>query len=250
MKIFSKIVKRISSFLFPIKEIAPENAYDLWSNSYDAQPDNLMLVLDETVFSTLLNHISIQNKTIVDVGCGTGRHWNKIYLKEPAKLIGYDVSKGMLRVLQAKFPSAEIYYLENEKLINSANESCDIIICTLAIAHIENINIAFAEWHRVLKPGGEIILTDYHPVLLEKGGNRTFDYNGKKIAVKNYVYPLEKIRRLAKTFGFNELNFIEKKIDDSVKQYYEKQNALSVFERFNGTPVIYGMHLTKTDVIK
>ena len=84
-----------------------------------------MLALDEEVFSTLLNDVNIKNKIIADVGCGTGRHWKKILEKEPEKLIGFDVSEEMLKMLQQKFPEAETHLLINNKLKQLENESCD-----------------------------------------------------------------------------------------------------------------------------
>ena len=53
-------------------------AYDIWSHSYDAQPGNLVLDLDEMIFSTLLEDIDLEHKLVADIGCGTGRHWQKI----------------------------------------------------------------------------------------------------------------------------------------------------------------------------
>ena len=73
------------------KEFNPEKGYDIWASSYDDQPDNLMLALDEAVFSTLLKEMGLTGKTVVDVGCGTGRHWKKILDAGPIKLTGYDV---------------------------------------------------------------------------------------------------------------------------------------------------------------
>jgi hypothetical protein len=45
-------------------------------------------------------------------------------------------------------------------------------------------------------------------------------------------------------------DFIERKIDDSVKHYYEKQQAIGVYERFKGTSIIYGAHLTRKNAAK
>ena len=118
----------------------------------------------------------MQNKIIVDIGCGTGRHWKKIFEQQPKKLIGFDVSEGMLKILQQKFPGAETHHLVNDELRELKNESCDIIFSTLTIAHIKHAKKALQEWNRILKPGGEIIITDYHPVALAKGGKRTFSY--------------------------------------------------------------------------
>jgi len=227
-------------------ETGPEEAYDIWANSYDSQPGNLMLDLDELLFSELIKNVSFENKVVADIGCGTGRHWQKLYAAMPARLIGFDVSEGMLKVLKEKHPKAETHKLESNELKLEA-ASADILISTLALAHIENIEDAFAEWTRVLKSGGHIIITDYHPAALEKGGNRTFTHNGKVISVKNYIHPVEQIINLAKTAGFTVIEFDEKIIDDSVRQYYEKQDALRVYERFKGIPIIYGIHLIKPD---
>jgi len=222
----------------------------MWSSQYDAQPGNLMLDLDEILFSQILNNISIGDKIIVDIGCGTGRHWEKLYANQPAKVIGYDVSEGMLNILKKKFPTAETHHLTSNHLEGLEKESCDIIVSTLALAHIEDIEEAFKEWTHVLKPGGQILITDYHPDALSKGGNRTFVHNGKLVAIKNNVHPLDKIKSISAKLNLKIDELIEKKIDESVKHYYEKQDALKTFEKFNGTAIIYGALMTKTDVAK
>jgi ubiquinone/menaquinone biosynthesis C-methylase UbiE len=242
--------RQLASRLFPLKETEVKEAYDIWSQSYDSQPDNLMLALDETVFNELIDKVSFQNKVIADVGCGTGRHWTKMYAKQPLRLIGYDVSPGMLKGLKEKFPKAETHQLLSNQLEGLENESCDVIVSTLAAAHIQDIGDAFTEWNWVLKPAGHIIITDYHPNALAKGGNRTFTHNGKLIAVKNYVHPLEKIWGVANNLHYKVDRFIEKQIDESVKHYYAKQNAIKVYEKFKGTSIIYGAHLIKENAAK
>ncbi len=223
----------------------PREAYDVWALAYDNQPGNLMLDLDEQITGEFLAGKELAGKTVADIGCGTGRHWKKIFLKSPARLVGFDVSTGMLEKLKEKFPAAETFLLKDNRLQGLANSSCDLLISTLTIAHIENIEEAFSEWNRVLKTGAGIWITENHPEALAKGGQRTFKHEGKLIAVKNYIHSFEKIRALAGQLGWKEIRFTEKIIDDSVKSYYEKQNALAVFEKFRGVRVIYGIHLKK-----
>jgi ubiquinone/menaquinone biosynthesis C-methylase UbiE len=248
--VLNSIKKHLSAYLSVIKETEPEEAYNLWADQYDGQEGNLMLDLDEALFSELINKIPLQNKIIIDVGCGTGRHWEKLYANHPAQIIGYDVSEGMLKVLKTKFPQAEIHKSVSTRLQGLENNSCDLLICTLALAHIENIDEAFAEWNRVLKANGHIIITDYHPDALAKGGDRTFMHNGKRVAIKNYVHPIFKIETAALKLNFRIEELREKKIDATVRHYYEKQDALRVFEKFNGTAILYGLLLRKTDAIK
>jgi ubiquinone/menaquinone biosynthesis C-methylase UbiE len=250
MTILNKLRQILPPSLFSLKETEPEDAYNTWSQYYDAQPDNLMLALDEAIFKTLFAKVDFHNKIIADIGCGTGRHWKKMYAKQPSRIIGYDVSEGMLKVLKNKYPEAETHHLKTNHLAALENGSCDIIISNLAIAHIQDFEDAFTEWSCVLKTDGHIIITDYHPDTLSKGGNRTFRHNGRLIAVKNYIHPIIKIMDIASKLNFKVDDFTERKIDDSVKHYYEKQQAIKVFERFKGTSIIYGAHLTRKNAAK
>ena len=247
MNIFQKLNAFFLKRNLVSKTEKPDVAYDLWAADYDFQPDNLMLAWDEEIFSGLINHMDLQNKIIADIGCGTGRHWKKIFDLHPQRLIGFDVSEGMLKMLQQKFPMSETYHLKTDELEELENQSCDIIFSTLTIAHIENAEKALREWNRILKPGGEIIITDYHPTALAKGGKRTFNHNGKTIAVKNYIHSIDKLKDIARQLHLEVFRFIEKSIDKSARPFYEKQNALPVYESWKGTPIIYGIHLKKTD---
>jgi ubiquinone/menaquinone biosynthesis C-methylase UbiE len=234
------------SALYLKREISPSVAYDLWASTYDDQPGGLMMDLDEEIFNSLLEKINISGKIVVDIGCGTGRHWKKILDKNPQKLIGYDVSVKMLKRLQDKYPAAAIHLLTNHHLHGLEVNSCDAMVSTLTIAHIENPELAFEEWNRVLKPGGDVVITDYHPELLAKGNERTFKYRKKNIVIRSFVHPIEKIKALARQLHWQQINFIEKNIDEGVKEYYENQYALSLYEKFKGTPVVYGIHFKKS----
>jgi ubiquinone/menaquinone biosynthesis C-methylase UbiE len=228
-------------------ESDPATAYDLWSFSYDDQPDNLMLALDEQLFGELLSAVSVTGAWVADVGCGTGRHWEKLFDRLPARLVGYDVSPGMLGMLRKKYPRTETYMLSDTTLTGLDAASCNLVLSTLTLAHIPDLAAALTEWDRVLKPGGDLIITDYHPTALARGGQRTFRNGGATIAVRNYIHPVSTVLTLARQLGFREITFAERVIDDTMRPYYEKQNALPVFRRFLGVPIIYGFHLKKPD---
>jgi ubiquinone/menaquinone biosynthesis C-methylase UbiE len=147
-------------------DVDPAVAYDIWAKTYDNQPHNLMLHLDEQVFSELLLGMDLHEKHVIDVGCGTGSHWKTILSQKPVRLQGFDVSANMLQALKQKFPSAETVHTNDELLDTVESHSVDVIISTLTIAHVSDIDTMFNAWKRVLKPGGEILLTDFHPVVL------------------------------------------------------------------------------------
>ena len=242
MPMFDKLKK------FFLRDTASDKAYNRWSADYDNQPDNLMLALDEEIVGKMLEEISLEGKIIADIGCGTGRHWKKLFGRKPLRLLGYDVSAGMLKMLQQKFPEAETHLIHDDHLQGLKDHYCDFILSTLTVAHINNLENALQEWDRVLKPGAGILISDFHPDLLAKGGKRTFRKDGELISIKNYIHSIDKIKNIAGQLGWHTVRFIERKVDEEVKHFYEKQNALRVYEKFFGEPVIYAIYLIKADV--
>jgi len=220
-------------------------AYDIWAENYDAQPGNLMLDLDEILFTKLLGGLSLENKTVVDIGCGTGRHWAKIFQQSPASLTGFDVSPAMLEKLTTKFPEAKTYVIMDNHFEDIADDTYDVILSTLTVAHIKDIESALKTWCRITKQQGDMIITDFHPNALASGGRRTFRHGDKHIAVQNFVHTTDSIKHILLKEGFTAIAHQEIKVDETVKHYYEQQNALHVYEKFKDQPIIYGIHFKR-----
>jgi ubiquinone/menaquinone biosynthesis C-methylase UbiE len=230
-----------------VAEKSSAEAYNLWSANYDAQPGNLMMDLDEVVFPKLLEKAAIRDKEVADIGCGTGRHWYKLFQLNPASLTGFDVSEGMLNRLQQKFPGAHIHRIMDDLFSDIPDATYDTIVSTLTVAHIGDIEQAMQAWCRILKPQAEIIITDFHPKLLAFGGKRTFKHNNTSLAVRNFVHSTNTIKDILHDNGFSVIADEEISIDETVKHYYTQKNALNVYEQFKGFPVIYGIHLKRNN---
>jgi ubiquinone/menaquinone biosynthesis C-methylase UbiE len=242
-------IKRLLKKDISIEKDSAE-AYDLWATAYDNQPGNLMLDLDRIIFNTLFGHVTLEGRSVADIGCGTGRHWEKILGKKPSRLTGFDVSPGMLDKLKQKFPGAEAILITDDSLPTVPGGTYATIISTLTVAHIKDIETALLAWIRILKDDGEIIITDFHPQLLAGGGKRTFSYNDRRVSITNYIHPVDKIKSFFRENGFSVVAEEEKVINESVKDYYIKQHALDVYNKFKGYPVIYGLHLKRSNGIK
>jgi len=227
------------------KEKPVVEAYDAWAGSYDCQPGNLMLDLDERLFTRLVSDIDLKNKRVADIGCGTGRHWQQLYALQPNLVIGFDVSGGMLQQLKNKFPGALAQQITDNHLNMIGNAAVDIVISTLTVAHINNIEEAIAAWARIAKKNGWLVVTDFHPVMLANGGKRSFTHDGSTSSVVNYVHSLKKLTTLFDKYGCTITRQEEIYADESVKHYYEAKNALPVYNRFRGMPIIYGLQLKK-----
>jgi ubiquinone/menaquinone biosynthesis C-methylase UbiE len=228
-----------------VTEKGPVDAYDIWAANYDKQPGNLMLDLDEIVFTRLLAKSIINNKDVADIGCGTGRHWPKVFNHKPKSLTGFDVSAGMLNKLEEKFPDAQTYQVTGDLFTDIPSQSYDTIISTLTVAHIPHIEAALQAWCRILKNNADIIITDFHPSTLAYGGKRTFKHKNTSIAIENYVHLIATIKDVLMKNKFEIVAQEEMEIDESVKHYYTDKNALHVYNSYKGFPIIYGMHLRR-----
>jgi ubiquinone/menaquinone biosynthesis C-methylase UbiE len=233
-------------FTSPVRVKEVVEAYDLWAENYDAQPGNLMLDLDDLLFSKMLDTIDIQNRKVADIGCGTGRHWDKIFKHGPASLTGFDVSPGMLARLKQKYPVAKVHTITDNSFTAIEDYSYDVIVSTLTVAHIEDIEEALDAWCRILKHKGDIIITDFHPEALAIGGKRTFSHHNKQIAVRNFVHSTNIIKDIFSRHDFDLVNEDEIKIGESVKHYYTEKNAVHVYHQFKGFRIIYAMHFRRS----
>ncbi len=240
IKILSKLFNKKTH-----RKLPSVDAYKLWSELYDDQPDNVVLYLEEKLFSEMLSKVDISSKAILDIGCGTGRHWQEILSKGPLRLTGFDNSREMTEKLKAKFADAEIIISDDNQLKGIQDNSYDVIISTLTIGHIREIEDYLWEWNRVLKSGAEILITDFHPEAFSIGMKRSFVYNNEVIEVENYFYGKEYLRKVFDSMNWKTVSVDEKLINEDVRHLFVRNNYVDAFNRYYEKPLILGIHLIK-----
>lgn len=97
--------------------------------------------------------------TVLDVGIGTGLVAREaLRLIGPAgRLTGVDPSPGMMR--QVGLPGVELLSGRAEALPRP-DASCDFLSLGYALRHIGDVDAAFVEFQRVLRPGGRLLLLE------------------------------------------------------------------------------------------
>ena len=205
----------------------------------------MILKLEHELFSELLSRISLAGKTVLDVGCGTGRHWDELLSHHPRALHGADNSPEMLTLLRARFPGAPLHLLSGLKLDGLTDASIDVLLSTLTIGHIQNIGEAFAEWTRTMRPAGDMILTDFHPEAFGAGMKRTFVHEGETIEVENHPHSVESLSAMFRAHGLEVVCIQEKTIDESVRNQFEREGYIDAYHRYRGLPMILGFHIRK-----
>jgi ubiquinone/menaquinone biosynthesis C-methylase UbiE len=104
-----------------------------------------------------------ENLKILDVGCGTGEML-VTYAKPGCELVGIDRSPSMLDVARQKLGSTAKLLLENATHMSFADGTFDLVTCMLALHEMpaEDRPRVLRECRRVMKPGGHILLIDFH----------------------------------------------------------------------------------------
>jgi ubiquinone/menaquinone biosynthesis C-methylase UbiE len=206
MQVLTKIplsVEKISSF-------NTSNGYKAWSKTYDSMP-NLLIEVEEPVVRSLIKNYKPGDA--MDVACGTGRYSE--YLNSLGhKVTGIDISSDMLFKAR-KYRNKNIKFLRgNFTKIPAKNNSFDLIVCTLALTHIPNIDKVFSEISRILRPKGHIIISDIHPWLVALGGQAEFfDESGKHSYIQNYIHWHSDYFKSFNEFALKIVNLLEPKME-------------------------------------
>lgn len=99
-------------------------------------------------------------KSILDIGCGTGRLLRKLRTRWPAAtLVGIDASAGMVEKARSLTPHATIYRVSAEN-IPLEDASIDLVTSTMSFHHWIDQASGLREATRVLTRGGLFILAD------------------------------------------------------------------------------------------
>jgi demethylmenaquinone methyltransferase/2-methoxy-6-polyprenyl-1,4-benzoquinol methylase len=100
---------------------------------------------------------------VLDVGMGTGlvaRQAASI-TGEPSAITGVDPSPGMIQ--SAKLPEGVTVVEGRAEQIPLPDSSYDFLSMGYALRHVSDMSVAFAEFHRVLKPGGRVCILELTP---------------------------------------------------------------------------------------
>jgi ubiquinone/menaquinone biosynthesis C-methylase UbiE len=140
--------------------------FERWSLSYDRSI--LQLLLFRPSHQAMLRRISERcgdrPLKILDVGCGTGVFAARIREAFPkSRVCGVDLVRGMLHQGKARWkalaPHVQPVQGDSERL-PFATGVFDILTCANSFHHYPHQDRALVEMHRVLRPGGRILLID------------------------------------------------------------------------------------------
>ena len=166
----------------------------LWRQLDDKQFKNSIELIRKRFKANSFNESNFKNKTVIDIGCGSGRYCLFASQLRAKKVIGIDSSKINIKFNKKKFKkfqNLKFFYGDNTNL-KIKNNLSDITISNGVIHHTTDMFKSLDELIRITKKKGKILLLVY--------GEYGFRWN-----------LIKKLRPIAKLIGKKEIIKIMKK---------------------------------------
>ncbi len=226
------------------RELDPLEAYELWAETYDDRDGNALLFAEERALASLLDRTLIEGHDVLDAGCGTGRHLKRLHECHPRSISATDLSPKMLERAREKNPHAT-FHVSSIDHLPFQDASFDFILCTLVLGHVHQLSMAVAEMSRVLRPGGSIVISDFHPFGKLLGWQRTFAAGHKRLAVKYSMHLHGDFFDAFHAAGLEVVAMDEPKIDASLEQFSVRANRPDIYRRYFNYPILILFRVVK-----
>ena len=137
---------------------AQRRVYAVWARFYDRIYQGLLARAQREAVAAAC----ASGRDILEIGVGTGL--TLPYFERDKQVVGADLSLDMLRVARAKVLSQDLAHVRGLMVMDAcrlgfADRSFDAVTAQFMITLVPDPEQALAEMDRVLRPGGEIVIS-------------------------------------------------------------------------------------------
>lgn len=203
------------------KKVQVAKMFDAISGKYDFLNHFLSLGIDIRWRKKAIALLADSKpKFILDVATGTGDFAIEALRLNPQKVVGVDISEGMLEIGKKKMKAhgyesvIELMTGDSENLPFLENKF-DAVIVAFGVRNFENLEKGLSEMLRVLKPGGRV-------VVLEFSKPRAFPMKQLYSFYFKYILP-----KIGKIFSSDSSAYTY--LPESVQAFPDGEDFLSIF---------------------
>ena len=160
-----------------------EKAYDRWAPVYDLVFGRVFERGRMASIAAAEAHVGSAGGRILEVGLGTGI--SLLSYKRSNRIVGIDISAGMLRraqdrIIEHELTNVDALAVMDAKHLALPDASFDVVVAQYVITAVPDPETTLDEFVRVLKPGGEIVLVNH--LGAESGFRRAFEQGFSPLA--------------------------------------------------------------------
>jgi malonyl-CoA O-methyltransferase len=205
------------------QRVSLRDGYALWAPVYPPRPHNAVMEAESAIVVPLL--AGAARCRALDVGTGTGRNAAQLRAAGARLVVAVDLSPDMLR--RCGEPAGRV--CADALALPFSSESFGMVSSSLMCGDVDNLAAWIREASRVLRPGGQLVYSDFHPSWSSAGWRRTFT------AADGRTYELPFFPHT-----------IEQHLDVLDEQGLEVRTVREPKIAGRSTPVVVVFHATKT----
>ena len=216
----------------PTLELSVGEGYRKWAEEYDREANPLIAIEEPAVWELVGD---AAGKEALDAACGTGRYAVRL-AQEGARVRGVDASEDMLAVARRKRDELGVRVELGRGDLTALpfpEESFDVAICALALCHLPDLRGPMRELARVLRPGGRLIVSDFHPFALLIGWRTAFRRAEATYLIENHSHLIADYVGAARESGLRLGELREEVVDERLATIVSELDVM----RFRGFPL-------------
>ncbi|MGN6352102.1 MAG: class I SAM-dependent methyltransferase [Parafilimonas sp.] len=191
-----------------------KDAYNNWAAQYDTDLNKTRDLEAVSLRQTLSN---IDFTSCLEVGCGTGK--NTEWLAANAKeVVAIDLSEEMLNKARDKTYKGSVSFLQFDmnETWDFTNRQFDVVVFSLVLEHIKDIDNIFNKVSEKIKPGGYLYIGELHPFKQYTGSKAKFETDKGTQLVTCFTHHVSDFTKAANKNGF-QIILIDEFFDDNDK---------------------------------
>jgi len=127
-------------------------------------------LVQKKAFRSALNALMLEGKSVLDIGCGTGR-WCRMLAEKGAFVTGADISEEAIALAQQKTPSDRVRFMVSSIAdLDQPPHSFDVITCVTVLQHVtdpDELQRSLSVIKRLLKPQGKLVIMEVAPTVTD-----------------------------------------------------------------------------------
>ena len=184
----------------------------------------------------ILSHLQKFKGLLLDLGCNRGYYISE-YLN--GRAIGIDISYPVLHKAKSHRPEISFLQGDAQQLSFLKPNSVDAILCSEMIEHVPNAQGVISECFRMLKPGGDLLITTPNykkerPTWIKIGEMKSYGVRGvKDDTYFHTAFRPEELKEMAESAGFTnvETGTFEKEVKYSTRIAVVLYHLLNMLNR-------------------
>ena len=166
--------------------VAAREGYAVWADTYPPRPHNRLMAAEQEVVEPIIRLAAPERA--LDVGTGTGRYLALLHAAGARFIVGVDMSLPMLEHRQCATPRV----CGDACRLPFVDGQFDLVCASLMVGDVADLDPWVAEATRVLRPGGHLVYSDFHPSWTTQQWRRTFrSADGRQFELSYFPHTID-----------------------------------------------------------